>query len=189
MEKNNIKVASLKKSQIESELKRVNYYLNYKKIIISTICILLIIFSISIIISNTFIPVFQINSNAMSPLYDNGDIVASIKYTKIDSGDVIAFYHGNKILIKRVIATQGQWVNIDDKGIVSVDGNVLEEKYVTNLFQGDYSIDFPYQVPNESYFVLSDDRENIIDSRNSDIGSINKKDIIGRILFKVWPLK
>lgn len=184
-----IKITSLTKSQIESEIKRIDYKTKYRKIISSTIYTLIIILAIASVTSTIFMPVFQINSNSMDPEYSNGDIVTAIKFTKIKQGDVIAFYHGNKILIKRVIGSQSDWIDIDEKGNVSVNGKVLDEKYVLNKTLGDYSIKFPYQVPNDSYFILSDDRENMVDSRSEDIGCVNKKDIIGEILFRVWPLK
>ena len=133
-------------------------------------------------------PVLEINTNSMSSTYNQGDIVTSIKTKNINQGDVIAFYHGNKILVKRVIATSGSWVVMNKDGSIYVDGKLLDEPYVENKIVGEYDIEFPYQVPDGSYFVLSDMREDAIDSRNSQIGSISSEDIIGKILFRIWPL-
>ena len=131
-------------------------------------------------------PVFQISGSSMAPELENGDLVISIKTKKLNSGDTIAFYHGNKILVKRVIASAGEWVVIDKDGKVYVDGELLQEPYIDELILGDCDIKFPYQVPAESWFVLGDNRTIFTDSRNSEIGSIKNEDIIGKILFKLW---
>lgn len=174
---------------IEVELKKEKYKSKYFNILSSTIYGLIIVAALAAIIATLIMPVFQISGSSMSPFLDNGDLVVSIKTKKIDSGDMIAFYHGNKILVKRVIARSGQWVVMDEDGKVYVDGKVLEEDYVDELVLGDYDIKFPYQVPAESYFVLGDNRKVYTDSRNSEIGSINEEDIIGKILFKLWDAK
>ena len=174
--------------EIESELNRTKYNEKYLKILRSTIYSLIIIASIAIIIATLIMPVFEINSTSMSGTYEQGDVVASLKTNKIKQGDIIAFYHGNKILVKRVIATSGSWIVIDDSGNIYVNGELLKEPYVENKTPGEYDIEFPYQVPDGSYFVLSDQREDTIDSRNSQIGSIQKENIIGKILFRIWPL-
>lgn len=176
------------KKEIKDELNRINYKARYGTLLKSTLYTIIIIAAISAIISTLVMPVLQISGNAMEPKYKNGDIVVSIKTKNLKSGDIVAFYHGNKILVKRVIATSGDWVNIDKTGVVYVNGQKLEEKYLTVKGLGETDIKYPYQVPNESYFVLSDDRTNNIDSRLEEIGSVKQDDLIGKVLFKVWPL-
>ena len=204
-DKNNKKINSIKKNKqkeekklnyntlsiedIEVELKKEKYKSKYFNILSSTVYGLIIVAALAAIIATLVMPVFQISGSSMSPVLDNGDLVVSIKTKKIESGDMIAFYHGNKILVKRVIARSGQWVVMDEDGKVYVDGKVLEEDYVEELLLGDYDIKFPYQVPAESYFVLGDNRKVYTDSRNSEIGSIKEEDIIGKILFKLWDAK
>ena len=204
-DKNNKKINSIKKNKqkeekklnyntlsiedIEVELKKEKYKSKYFNILSSTVYGLIIVAALAAIIATLVMPVFQISGSSMSPILDNGDLVVSIKTKKIESGDMIAFYHGNKILVKRVIARSGQWVVMDEDGKVYVDGKVLEEDYVEELLLGDYDIKFPYQVPAESYFVLGDNRKVYTDSRNSEIGSIKEEDIIGKILFKLWDAK
>lgn len=184
--KNNI---SLTSKQIEDEIKRVNYKKSYINILKSTTISLVVIAAVALIIATFIFPVLQVSGNSMKPLFKEGDIIVTLKTNKIDTGDVIAFYHGNKILIKRVIATEGSWVTIGEEGEVYIDGTLLNEEYVSNKNLGESNIEYPYQVTGSQLFVLSDDRENTIDSRNSEIGTISSENIIGKLLFKVWPLK
>lgn len=172
--------------QIETELKKEKYKSKYFNILSSTIYGLIIVAALSALIATLIMPVFQISGSSMSPELNNGDLVISIKTKNLNSGDIIAFYHGNKILVKRVIAGAGQWIIIDEDGKVYVDGTLLEEPYIEEFILGDCDIKFPYQVPAESWFVLGDNRSNLIDSRNNEIGSIKQEDIIGKILFKLW---
>lgn len=125
----------------------------------------------------------------MEPTLKEGEIVLALKTKNIEAGDVIAFYHGNKILVKRVIATSGQWVKITDEGDVYVDGKLVNEPYVKEKSLGQADVKFPIQVSEGSYFILGDDRETSIDSRTEVIGSISQEDIIGKVLIKAWPIK
>ena len=185
--KKEIDIKSLTSKEIEEELKRETYKSKYIKVLKSTVYALVIIAAIATLLATFFMPVFQISGSSMAPKYNNGEFVVSIKTTNLKRKDVIAFYHGNKILVKRVIASPGEWVAIDEKGNVYVDGLQLEETYVSNRVIGEYDIEFPYQVPDGHYFVLSDDRTESTDSRNSEIGCISEDDIIGKIIFRVWP--
>lgn len=185
-EERKIDVKSLTSKDIEKELKRTTYNSKYVKVLRSTIYVLIIIAALAVLVATFFMPVFQISGLSMAPKFNAGDFVVSIKTSNLKSGDVIAFYHGNKILVKRVIARAGQWVVMDEKGNVYVDGNLLEESYISEKNLGDYDIEFPYQVPDGSWFVLSDNRLDSLDSRNSEIGCIKESDIIGKILFKIW---
>lgn len=182
----NFDYKTLTMEQIEEYLKKETYKSKYFNILTSTIYSLIIIAAIALIVATLIMPVFQISGSAMAPKLNNGDFAVSIKTSNINSGDIIAFYHGNKILVKRVIARAGQWVVIDEEGNVYVDGDLLQETYIDEKMLGDYDIKFPYQVPDGSWFVLSDNRSNVLDSRKSEIGCIKEEDIIGKILFKVW---
>lgn len=176
-------------SVLEEEIKREKYKSKYTKILKSTIYALIIITSISALIGTLIMPVLEVNNTTMKPLLENNEIVLSLKTKKLKQGDIIAFYQGNKILIKRVVAVPGNYISIDEEGNVYVDGEVLEEPYVTNKQKGETNIEFPYQVPESEYFVLSDERDKTTDSRNEDIGLIKKDNVIGKVIFRVWPFK
>lgn len=180
---------TLTSKQIEEELKREVYKSKYIKILKSTIYSLITVAAVAALIATLVMPVLQINGSSMTPTFNEGEIVLSVKTKDLETGDIIAFYHGNKILVKRVIAGAGSWVNMDDEGNVFVDGKRIKEKYVKDKTIGDYDIEFPYQVPDGSYFVLGDHRTVSIDSRNSEIGCIEQENIVGKIVFRVWPFK
>lgn len=175
--------------QIETELKRQVYLDKYFKILKSTVYVLIIVAAVATLIAMLVMPVLQISGSSMSPTFREGEIVVSVKTKNLQAGDVVAFYHGNKILVKRVIALAGDWVNIDAAGNVSVNGEVLVEPYVEELALGESDVEFPYQVPDGHWFVLGDRRSVSIDSRNSEIGSVSEDDVVGKIIFRVWPLR
>lgn len=184
-----IDYTTLTSKQIEEELKREVYKSKYIKILKSTIYSLITVAAVAALIATLVMPVLQINGSSMTPTFNEGEIVLSVKTKDLETGDIIAFYHGNKILVKRVIAGAGSWVNMDDEGNVFVDGKKIKEKYVKDKTIGDYDIEFPYQVPDGSFFVLGDHRTVSIDSRNSEIGCIEQENIVGKIVFRVWPFK
>lgn len=173
--------------ELEAELHNEKYKSKYKKILKSTVYILLIVVAISAIVATLVFPVLKIYGTSMSPVVNNGDIVVAVKKNKFNSSDVVAFYYNNRILVKRVIATPQDWVNIDEDGKIYVNNVLLDESYIYGkTVQGD--IEYPFQVPSDSYFVLSDQREIMVDSRNKEIGCIKQEDIVGKVVFKVWPV-
>ena len=142
----------------------------------------------AIIVSNTLLAVLQVRGTSMEPTITEGDVIVTNRSTDFSTGDVIAFYYNNKILLKRVIAFPGDWVDIDEDGNVSVNGVPLTEDYVSELALGNTDITFPYQVPEDHYFVLGDHRSVSVDSRSNTIGTVTKEQVIGEVLFCVWPL-
>lgn len=175
--------------EIEEELNREKYKEKYIKILKSTIYSLIIVAAVATLIATLLMPVLQISGSSMTPTLSEGEIVLSLKTKNFKTGDIIAFYHSNKILVKRVIAVPGEWVNITEDGSVYINGKLLEEPYITNLSLGNTDIEFPYQVPDGHWFVLGDQRETSIDSRNSEIGSISQDEVVGKVIFRVWPFK
>ena len=189
--KKNIKYKELEiptTEYLEKELYREKYKYRYKKLLKSTVYVLLIVVSLSVLLATLLFPVLEIYGESMEPTLKEGDIVVSVKQSKFNSGDIIAFYYNNRILIKRVIASSSEWINIDNEGNIFVNDKLLEEPYIDKKSYGEPDIEYPYQVPEGSYFVLGDERESSIDSRNSLIGTIKEEDIIGKVIFRVWPI-
>ena len=174
---------------LKAEIHRVKYKNSFSRLLRSTVYVLIIIVAISSTCATLFMPVIEITDSSMKPLLNDGDIVLTVKENKFKTGDIVAFYHGNKILIKRVIGVESDFVNIDKDGIVYVNGKELKENYVKELKKGDSDIKYPVQVSDGSIFVLSDERDVLTDSRTINVGQIKTSDIIGKVIFKVWPLK
>ena len=175
-------------AQLEKELDRQRYKRKYKRTLRSTIGTLITAAAVAILVATLFLPVLQIYGNSMSPTLSEGNIVLSLKEADFKQGDVIAFYYNNKILIKRVICGPGSWLNIDEDGTVYVNGEAIDEPYLTEKAFGDCDIELPYQVPESRYFVMGDHRSTSVDSRNTAVGCIAEEQIVGKIVFRVWPL-
>ncbi len=161
----------------------------YKTLVKKTVYLLLAVAAISILLATLFMPVFEISGSSMNPAYENGDIVVAVKTTKLQRGDVCCLYYNNHILVKRVIGLAGDVIMIDDDGNVSVNGEVISEPYVSEKQKGECDIEFPYTVPEKTVFVLGDNRSTFVDSRNSLIGCISYDEIVGKIVFRVWPFR
>lgn len=174
---------------LEKELTREKYKLKYKKTLKSTISALIVVIAISSLLSTLLFPVLEIYGESMNPTLIEKDIVLCIRKSNFKRGDIIAFYYNNKILIKRIIGISSDWINIDKEGNVYVNNTLLEENYVKEKKYGESDIEYPYQVADDSYFVLGDKRDSSIDSRTKMIGTISKVDIIGKVIFKLWPIK
>lgn len=175
--------------QLELELKKEQYKRNYGRVLRSTVFSLLVVAAAAVLIAVLLLPVLQINGTSMTETLQDGDIVVALNSTKFETGDVIAFYYNNSILVKRVIAAAGDWVNIDEGGNVYVNGELLDEPYISEKALGECNIDFPYQVPDGRCFVMGDHRATSIDSRNTAVGCISDGVVVGRIILRVWPLE
>lgn len=175
-------------AQLEAELNRVRYRSRYHSVLRSTVYSLVVVAAIAVLVATIWLPVLRIYGASMTPTLNEGDIVVSLKGAEFEKGDLIAFYIGNKILVKRVIALPGEVVDFDADGNVYVDGQYLEEPYLAEKSLGDANIDFPYQVPDKRYFCVGDHRSTSVDSRHSEIGCIAEEQIVGKIVFRVWPL-
>lgn len=173
---------------VENELKREKYKHRYHRVLRSTIYTLIVVAAISVLVATLWLPVLQIYGSSMTPLLDDGDIVVSVKSGDFQQGDIIVFYYNNKILVKRVIAMAGDWVDIDADGTVYVNGEELEEPYLQEKALGDCDIELPYQVPDGRLFVMGDHRSVSADSRTSAVGCVASEQIVGKLVFRVWPL-
>ena len=174
--------------QLQAEQKRVKYKSRYKKVLRSTIYTLIVVAAVAVLVATIWMPVLQIYGSSMVPTLNEGDIVVSVKGSDFESGDLVCFYLGNKLLVKRYIAGPGQWVDIDEDGNVFVGGKLQEEPYLTEKALGDTDIEYPYQVPESRIFVLGDRRATSVDSRNTAVGCVADEQVVGKIIFRVWPL-
>ena len=174
--------------ELENELLNENYKSRYRRMLRSTIYTLITVAACAVLVATLLLPVLQIYGQPMTPSLTDGDIVVSIKGSDYSRGDVIAFYYNNKILVKRVIAFSGEWVDIDDYGNVYIDNEKLDEPYVVELAVGECNIELPYQVPEQKVFVMGDHRATSVDSRSTSVGCVDEEEIVGRIVFRIWPL-
>lgn len=174
--------------QLSAELKREKYKSRYAKVLRSTVYMLIVVAAVAVLVATIWMPVLEIYGASMAPTLNEGDIVVTLKGSDIGQGDLVAFYIGNKILVKRCIAGPGQWVNIDAEGNVFVDGQKLEEPYLKEKSFGDCDLELPFQVPENRYFCMGDHRATSVDSRHTAVGCISEEQIVGKIIFRVWPL-
>lgn len=172
-----------------TELKRERNKIRFKRIIKYTINTIIVVAAIAVLITSLLLPVLQISGTSMEPTLQNGDIVLLLKTSDLSHGDLCGFSYSNKILIKRVIGLPGDSIYIEEDGTVFVNGVQLDEPYVSEKGYGECDIEFPYTVPENTYFLMGDHRETSIDSRNSVIGCVSFEQIIGKLFFRVWPFK
>ena len=174
---------------LEKELKRVKYRNRYRTVLKSTIYTLITVAAVAVLVATLWLPVLQIYGSSMTPTLQDGEIIFSVKTSDMEQGDIIAFYYNNKILVKRVIAGPGDWVNIDEDGTVYVNDVELDEPYLAEKAFGDADIELPYQVPDGKIFVMGDHRATSVDSRHSTVGCVAQEQIVGKIIFRIWPLE
>ena len=173
---------------VRQELQRVQHKQRFRKVMRSTISVIVVAAALSVLVTTLWMPVLQTYGSSMAPTLQDGEILVSVKSSEFHQGDIIAFYYNNKILIKRVIAGPKDWVEITEDGNVYVNGQLLDEPYVQEKSFGDCDITFPYQVSDGRYFVLGDHRSISSDSRHSTVGCIAAEQIVGKLVFRIWPL-
>ena len=173
---------------LAQELNKENTKHRFRRALRNTIFTLITVAAVAVLIAVFLMPVLRIYGSSMNPTLSEGNIVISLKGSTMDTGDVVAFYYNNKILVKRVIAQSGEWVDIDEDGTVYVNNERIDEPYLKDKAFGECNIDLPYQVPESRIFVMGDNRSVSIDSRNTSIGCVAEEQIVGRIVFCVWPL-
>ncbi|HBB61421.1 MAG TPA: signal peptidase I [Lachnospiraceae bacterium] len=180
---------SVTAEELQSEIDRVAYQRKFRDTLRSTIFILITVAAAAVLIATLVLPIFRIVGTSMSPTLEEGSIVLALKDKNVHKGDLVAFYYNNRVLVKRVIATSGEWVNIDANGNVFVNDKLLDEPYLKEKSLGSCDLDFPYQVPDGTVFVMGDHRDVSIDSRTKAMGCISRDEMIGKLWIRIWPLK
>ncbi len=175
--------------QLESELKKIKYKKDFRKILKSTVSSLIVVAAIAVLVSMLFLPVLRVTGSSMTPTMQNDELIICSKRSNFKQGDIVAFYFNNKILLKRVIGTAGDYINITSDGTVYVNGDKLDEPYVSELALGTCNIEMPYQVPDNRIFVMGDHRSVSIDSRSTTVGCIADEYVIGKVIFRIWPFE
>lgn len=188
MDKSNTHLSAPVSEQIKQERRKNKQKKAFKKFILRTVSILAVVASVSVLIATFWIPVLKVYGSSMSPTLEAGEVIVTVKSNTLKNGDVVAFWQGNKLLIKRVIAGPGQWVDIDSDGVVSVDGKVLDESNKIVESRGTCDIELPHQVEESHLFLMGDNREYSLDSRTASIGDVSIDQIEGKVLFRIWPV-
>ena len=176
------------REEVAKEREKLKYRQRFRRTLLSTVGFLIVVAAVSVLISTQFFPVVQVSGDSMEPVLKDGEILVLQKTDDFETGDPIAFYYQSRILLKRVIGTAGDYIDIDEEGNVYVNGELLDEPYVTDKSLGECDIQLPCQVPDGKLFVMGDHRSVSIDSRSSEVGFVRQEQIVGRVAFRVWPL-
>lgn len=176
-------------SDIKAVYQQAKYQKTFMETIRSTFFMLVVVAAFAVLVAVLFLPILRIYGTSMKGTLDSGDIVVSVKSSELETSDIVAFYYNNNILVKRVIAESGDWVDMDKDGTVYVNNKKLHEPYLKEAAYGQTDITFPYQVPENRIFVMGDHRKTSIDSRNTSIGTVSSEQIVGKLVFKIWPIQ
>ncbi len=175
--------------ELKHELKRENRKKEYRSVLRNTLIVVVFVAALAVLVSSFFVTVLKVTGDSMAPTLDTGEIVIAQNQSKFEIGDLIAFYYNNKVLVKRVVGSPGDWITIDDEGNLSVNGVAVEEDYVSDKSLDPTDLEYPYQVPENRFFVLGDHRSASIDSRSSVVGCVTREQLIGKVFFRVYPFK
>lgn len=173
---------------LREELEREESKYNFRKTLLNIAGVLTVTAAVAVLIATRLLILVQVNGVSMAPTLEKDEIIFLRQTKEVEKGDVIGFYYGGRVLLKRVIAGGGDYIEIDNEGNVYVNDKKLEEPYLMGQSLGKCELDFPYQVPEGMLFVLGDNRAVSMDSRIKAIGCVEKDQIVGKVVFRAWPL-
>lgn len=174
--------------RVDAERERLTERRRFWRVLRGTVSTLIVVAAIAVLLATLLLPVLQVSGDSMNPTLQSGDVLLLLKTDDMKTGDLCGFYWQNKLLLKRIIGGPGDVISIDRSGVVTVNGEALDEPYVDELALGECDLKFPYQVPENRYFVMGDHRSTSIDSRSTVIGCVDKSQIVGKVFLRVWPL-
>jgi len=189
MDKKPVYVTLPSEEAVAAERERLRYQKKYRQTLRTTVYALVVVAAAAVIMATIFFPVLKVSGSSMEPTLSDEDVIILFQNNQFETGDLVGFYYQNKLLLKRVIAGPGDIVDIDEKGNVYVNDELIDEPYVTEKSLGETDLDYPYQVPENRYFVMGDNRSTSIDSRSSAIGCVETDQIVGKVVLRIWPLK
>lgn len=175
--------------QLREELDRTRYRKEYYRVLVNTLFTLIVVASLTVLIAVIWLPVLEIYGSSMNPTLSEGEYVVAISTKNLKRGDLVAFYFGNKLLVKRCVGLPGDLVDISEDGTVYINGMQLDEPYLHDKAKGDSETEYPVEVPQEQYFMLGDRRATSLDSRNPSVGCITVDQIVGKVVFRIWPFE
>lgn len=173
---------------LQAELAREELRHNFRKTLLNIAGVLAVVAAIAVLVATRLFMLIQVNGNSMAPTLRDGETVILRQTKELESGEIAGFYYGGRILLKRVIGGPEDYIDIDQDGNVSVNGKQIDEPYLTEKNLGKCELEFPYQVPKGMYFVLGDNRAISVDSRITAIGCVQREQIVGKVVFRAWPL-
>jgi len=188
MKNGQVQVKRPSSEQIERELRRRELAAEVNKTVFKAIKTLIVFAAAAVLLATLLFPTVQVQRGSMLPTLHDGEQIILITVGGIHRGDIVAFHLGNQTMLKRVIATAGETVTIDEDGTVYVDGEPINEPYIQGKSIGECDIEFPFIVPDKQFFVMGDNRTPSMDSRLKEFGTIHKDVIIGKTILRIWPL-
>lgn len=173
---------------LKEELMREKIKREFRRAILNMAGVLIVAAALTALMATRIFVLVQINGSSMKPTLNEDEVIILRQTKAVEKGDIVGFYYGGKILLKRVMAGAGDEVDIDREGNVSVNGERIDEPYLKEKTLGKCDLEFPYEVPEGAIFVLGDNRAISMDSRIKSIGCVESDQIVGKVVFRMWPM-